>query len=138
VTGKGGTIATQATTMPPFGRVAQLARARRLQRQTGGISPTSGDQQEQPFVQVRPEYSVSSKWQRVAPSGTGWTKFRMSFRPGIGQSSRRFSGACRPLALAKDTPELCVLLADLSALPARLEGVLRLISPGATTRGRPR
>ena len=43
------------------GRVAQLARARRLQRQTGGPIPSSGDQQEQPFVQVRLEYSLSSE-----------------------------------------------------------------------------
>jgi hypothetical protein len=42
------------------GRVAQLARARRLQRQPGAVSPSSGDQQEQPFVQVNPEYSPSS------------------------------------------------------------------------------
>jgi hypothetical protein len=43
------------------GRVAQLARARRLQRQTGATFPSSGDQQEQPFVQVSAEYSLSSK-----------------------------------------------------------------------------
>jgi hypothetical protein len=42
------------------GRVAQLARARRLQRQTSAISPSGGDQQEQPFAQVRPKYSPSS------------------------------------------------------------------------------
>jgi hypothetical protein len=46
-------------------------------------------------VQVSLEYSPSSKWQRIASSGTGWTQFRMSFRPRIGQSSRGFSGACR-------------------------------------------
>src|SRR5512132_176053 len=67
-----------------LGRVAQLARARRLQRQTGVLSPSGGDQQEQPFAQVSAEYSLSSKWQRVASSGTGWTKFRMSFRARIG------------------------------------------------------
>jgi hypothetical protein len=39
---------------------------------------SGGDQQEQPFVQVRSEYGPSSKWQRMAPSGTGWTEFRMS------------------------------------------------------------
>jgi hypothetical protein len=33
----------------------------RLQRQTGAISLSCGDQQEQPFVQVRPEYSLSSE-----------------------------------------------------------------------------
>ena len=43
------------------GRVAQLARARRLQRQTRAIFPSGGDQQEQPFMQVRAEYSVSSE-----------------------------------------------------------------------------
>src|ERR671912_125617 len=45
----------------PVGRVAQLARARRLQRQTGAVFLSGGDQQEQPFVQVSPEYSRSSK-----------------------------------------------------------------------------
>jgi hypothetical protein len=43
------------------GRVAQLARARRLQRQFWGLFPQTGDQQEQPFAQVSPEYSLSSK-----------------------------------------------------------------------------
>jgi hypothetical protein len=33
----------------------------RLQRQTGAIFSSSGDQQEQPFVQVSLEYSVSGK-----------------------------------------------------------------------------
>jgi hypothetical protein len=44
-------------------------------------------------VQVSPEYSLSSSWQRLTSSGIGWTKFRMSFRLRIGQSSRRFSAA---------------------------------------------
>jgi hypothetical protein len=44
--------------------------------------PSGGDQQEQQFVQVRLKYSVSSKWQRVARSGTDWTEFRMSFLTG--------------------------------------------------------
>jgi hypothetical protein len=90
------------------GRVAQLVRARRLQRQTGAYISSSGDQQEWPFVQVRVEYSLSSKQQRVAPSGTGWTIFRMSFQPRIGQSSRRFSGTCRhkPVAAGSNGPGL--------------------------------
>jgi hypothetical protein len=67
----------------------------RLQRRTDAISPSCGDQQEQPFVQVSPEYSLSSKWQRLAPSGTGWTEFRMSPRPKIGQADRSFSQCCR-------------------------------------------
>jgi hypothetical protein len=49
----------------------------RLQRQTGAIFPSSGGQQEQPFVQVRAEYSVSSKrreWHRC----TFWIGFRMN------------------------------------------------------------
>jgi hypothetical protein len=33
----------------------------RLQRQTGVVLPSIGDQQEQPFVQVKIEYSLSSK-----------------------------------------------------------------------------
>jgi hypothetical protein len=33
----------------------------RLQRQTGGLIFSSGDQQEQPFVQVSTEYNLSSK-----------------------------------------------------------------------------
>jgi hypothetical protein len=32
-----------------------------LRRQTRALSPSGGDQQEQPFAQVRPEYSLSSK-----------------------------------------------------------------------------
>src|SRR5215207_5463510 len=44
-----------------LGRVAQLARARRLQRQTGAIFSSGGDQEEQPFVQVTVEYGLSSK-----------------------------------------------------------------------------
>jgi hypothetical protein len=43
------------------GRVAQLARARRLQRQTGVQIPSSGDQQEQPFAQVSAKYSLSNE-----------------------------------------------------------------------------
>jgi hypothetical protein len=32
-------------------------------------------------MQVSVEYSLSSKWQGMASSGTGWTQFRMSSRP---------------------------------------------------------
>jgi hypothetical protein len=67
----------------------------RLQRRTRTCFPQFSDQQEQPFVQVSPEYIVSSKWQRMASSGIAWTEFRMGFRPGIHQSSRRFSRMCR-------------------------------------------
>jgi hypothetical protein len=42
-------------------------------------------------VQVSAKYIVSSKWQRLAPSGTGWTEFRMSSGPKIGQADRFFS-----------------------------------------------
>ena len=47
-------------------------------------------------MQVSPEYSPSSKWQRVAPSGTDWTKFRMSSEPETGQVRHRFSGGTLP------------------------------------------
>jgi hypothetical protein len=42
----------------------------------------------------------------VAPSGTCWTKFRTSFRRRTGQSSRRFSHACRhqPAAAGSNGP----------------------------------
>ena len=59
-------------------------------------------------MQVSDEYSLSSKYQRLASSGTGWTNFRMSFQPRIGQSSRRFSGTCRhkPVAAGSNGPGL--------------------------------
>jgi hypothetical protein len=52
-----------------LGRVAQLARARRLQRQTGAVFLSHGDQQEQSFVQVRAKVSPV---RQVAASSIEW------------------------------------------------------------------
>jgi hypothetical protein len=49
-------------------------------------------------VQVSPEYSRSSTWQRLASSGTAWTKFRMSFG--------RASGNTAAVSLARATTGL--------------------------------
>src|SRR4029453_468300 len=99
---------TLAITMPAFGRVAQLARARRLQRQTEACFPQFGDQQEQPFVQVSPEYSPSSKKKGLASRGTGWTKSGIIFRLKTGKPPRRFSGAGRhkPVVAGSNGPGL--------------------------------
>jgi hypothetical protein len=81
------------------GRVAQLVRARRLQRQTEGIFPHAVTTRNSHSCRSTPSIAVpasSSEWHRVAPSGTGWTEFRMSFRARIGQFSGRLSGI-RPL-----------------------------------------
>ena len=40
---------------------------------------SSGDQQEQPFVQVNADRSIWIKKQRMAGTGTGWRAMLMSF-----------------------------------------------------------
>jgi hypothetical protein len=44
-----------------------------------GRFSSSGDQQEQPFVQVNVKPGIWIKWQRVAAVGTGWMRMLMSF-----------------------------------------------------------
>jgi hypothetical protein len=57
-----------------------------------GLFSSSGDQQEQPFVQVNAYHSIWIKWQRLAASGTGWRAMLMSFQARIRQMSRLVSG----------------------------------------------
>jgi hypothetical protein len=53
---------------------------------------SSGDQQEQPFVQVNADHSIWINWQRLAAISTGWRTMLMSFRMGIRQINRLVSG----------------------------------------------
>jgi hypothetical protein len=48
-------------------------------KENSGLFSSSGDQQEQPFVQANADRSIWIKWQRVAGTGTGWRKMLMSF-----------------------------------------------------------
>jgi hypothetical protein len=48
-------------------------------RKNWGYSPSSGDQQEQPFVQINADRSIWIKWQRLAAISTGWRTMLMSF-----------------------------------------------------------
>jgi hypothetical protein len=57
-----------------------------------GLFSSSGDQQEQPFVQVKGYRSIWIKWQRVAAISIGWRTMLMSFRTKIGQINRLVSG----------------------------------------------
>jgi hypothetical protein len=47
-------------------------------RKNLGVFSSSGDQQEQPFVQVNADRSIWIKWQRVAAISTGWQPMLMS------------------------------------------------------------
>jgi hypothetical protein len=52
-------------------------------RKIPGLFSSSGDQQEQPFVQVNADRSIWISWQRVAATGIGWRTMLMSFGAGI-------------------------------------------------------
>jgi hypothetical protein len=49
-----------------------------MARKILGLFSSSGDQQEQPFVQVNADPSIWIKWQRLAASSTGWRTMLMS------------------------------------------------------------
>jgi hypothetical protein len=61
-------------------------------RKNLALFSSSGDQQEQPFVQVIAHRSIWIKQQRLAATGTGWRPTLMSFRARIRQISRLVSG----------------------------------------------
>jgi hypothetical protein len=48
-------------------------------RKNLGLLSSSGDQQEQPFVQVIADHSIWIEWQRLAAIGIGWREMLMSF-----------------------------------------------------------
>jgi hypothetical protein len=48
-------------------------------RKNLGLFSSSGDQQEQPFVQVNADRSIWIKQQRLAAIRTGWREMLMSF-----------------------------------------------------------
>jgi hypothetical protein len=52
-------------------------------RKNLGLFSSSGDQQEQPFVQVNADRSIWIKWERLAASSSGWRTMLMSFRSEI-------------------------------------------------------
>jgi hypothetical protein len=53
---------------------------------------SSGDQQEQPFVQVNADHSIWIKQQGLAATGTGWRPMLMSFWARTRQMNRFVSG----------------------------------------------
>jgi hypothetical protein len=57
-----------------------------------GVFSSSGDQQEQPFMQVIAYRSIWIKLQRLAAIGTGWRPMLMSFRTRTRQTNRLVSG----------------------------------------------
>jgi hypothetical protein len=61
-------------------------------RKSPGLFSSSGDQQEQPFVQVNADRSIWINWQRLAASSIGWRSMLMSFRARIRQMNRLVSG----------------------------------------------
>jgi hypothetical protein len=61
-------------------------------RENRGVFSSSGDQQEQPFVQVNEHRSIWIKWQRLAAISIGWRTMLMSFRAKIRQMNRLISG----------------------------------------------
>ena len=61
-------------------------------RKIPGLFSSSGDQQEQPFVQVNADHSIWINWQRLAAISTSWRTMLMSFRTGIRQINRLVSG----------------------------------------------
>jgi hypothetical protein len=52
-------------------------------RKNLGLFSSSGDQQEQPFVQVNGHRSIWIKWQRLAAISIGWRPMLMSFQARI-------------------------------------------------------
>src|SRR6266545_3623221 len=71
-------------------------------RKNLGLFSSSGDQQEQPFVQANVYRSIWIKWQRVAAISNGWRTMLMSFRKRIRQMNRLsngFASADDPAAL---------------------------------------
>jgi hypothetical protein len=48
-------------------------------RKIWGLFSSSGDQQEQPFVQIDADRSIWIKWHRLAASSTDWQAMLMSF-----------------------------------------------------------
>jgi hypothetical protein len=48
-------------------------------RKNPGLFSSSGDQQEQPFVQANADRSIWINWQRLAATGIGWRPMLMSF-----------------------------------------------------------
>ena len=61
-------------------------------RKTLGLFSSSGDQQEQPFVQINCHHRVWIKEQRRAASGTGWHAMLMSIGARTGQRARSSLG----------------------------------------------
>jgi hypothetical protein len=57
-----------------------------------GLFSSSGDQQEQPFVQVNGDRSIWIKWQRLAAISISWRPMLMSLRTRIRQNDRFISG----------------------------------------------
>jgi len=66
-----------------------------MSRKTLDLFSSSGDQQEQPFVQVNADHSVWIKKQRLAAINTGWHAMLMSFEVRTGQTSPLISGVRR-------------------------------------------
>jgi hypothetical protein len=61
-------------------------------RKNLGLFSSSGDQQEQPFVQVDADRSIWINWQRLAAISTGWRPILMSSQARIRQMNRLVSG----------------------------------------------
>jgi hypothetical protein len=61
-------------------------------RKIWGLFSSSGDQQEQPFVQVNGDRSIWIKWHRLAAISIGWRPMLMSSQPRTRQIDRLVSG----------------------------------------------